>query len=117
MSQPKAGEAEYIKTTIKNAKGDHFKLILTRLFADYTKIWRLIINKVDITQIQSDINNLHIWFKNDKIIVHPYECKLSTMKHKPCPLEMLHFVSYRYHLTENLLSYAINASDLGIRTV
>ena len=29
LSQAKAGEAECVKTTIKNAIGDHFKLILT----------------------------------------------------------------------------------------
>ena len=34
--------------------------------------------------------------------------------HIPSPLAMLPFVAHRYHLGENLLSYADSEKDLGV---
>ena len=43
------------------------------LYADDTKIWRLIRNEEDIVQLQKDINNLHMWSINNKMMFHPYK--------------------------------------------
>ena len=84
------------------------------LYADDTKIWRSIRNEEDIVQLQKDINNLHMWSINNKMMFHPDKCKVVTIKHKPSPLAMLPFVAYHYHLAENLLSYADSERDLGV---
>ena len=67
-------------------------------YADDTKIWLSIRNKEDIVQLQNDINNLHMWSINNKMMFHPDKCKVVTIKHKPSPLAMLPFVAYHYHL-------------------
>ena len=41
------------------------------LYADDTKIWRSIRNEEDIVQLQKDINNLHMWSINNKMMFHP----------------------------------------------
>ena len=51
-------------------------------------------NEEDIVQLQKDINNLHMWSKNNKMMFHPDKCKVVTIKHKPSPLAMLPFVAY-----------------------
>ena len=84
------------------------------LYADDTKIWRSIRNEEDIVQLQTDINNLHMWSINNKMMFHPDKCKVVTIKHKPSPLAMLPFVAYHYHLAENILSYADSERDLGV---
>ena len=67
-----------------------------------------------LVQLQKDINNLHIWSINNKMMFHPDKCKVVTIKHKPSPLAMLPFVAYHYHLAENLLSYVDSERDLGV---
>ena len=84
------------------------------LYADDTKIWRSIRNEEDIVQLQKDINNLHMWSINNKMIFHPDKCKVVTIKHKPSPLAMLPFVAHHFHFVENLLSYADSERDLGV---
>ena len=44
------------------------------LYADDTKIWRSIRNEEDIVQLQKDINNLHMWSINNKMMFHPDKC-------------------------------------------
>ena len=48
---------------------------------------------------------------NNKMMFYPDKCKVVTIKHKPSPLAMLPFVTYHYHLAENLLSYADSERD------
>ena len=84
------------------------------LYADDTKIWRSIRNEEDIVQLQKDINNLHMWSINNKMMFHPDKCKVVTITHKPSPLAMLPFVAYHYHLAENLLSYADMFNDMNL---
>ena len=59
------------------------------LYADHTKIWRSIRNEEDTVQLQKDINNLHMWSINNKMMFHPDKCKVVTIKHKPSPLAIL----------------------------
>ena len=55
-----------------------------------------------------------MWYINNKMMFHPDKFKVVTIKHKQSPLAMLPFVTYHYHLAENLLSYADSERDLGV---
>ena len=43
-------------------------MITRRGYSNDTKIWHSIRNEEDIVQLQKDINNLHMWSINNKMI-------------------------------------------------
>ena len=55
------------------------------MYADDTKIWRIINEPSDACVLQDDIDNLYAWSVRNKIKFHPHKCKVIsvTLKHNP----------------------------------
>ena len=49
------------------------------LFADDTKIWRAKQSESDCNILQSDIDKLDTWCKVNKMIFHPYKCRVVSL--------------------------------------
>ena len=54
-----------------------------QLYADDTKIWRLIESEVDHTILQNDINYLNEWATLNKMRFHPLKCKVLSVENNP----------------------------------
>ena len=85
------------------------------LYADDTKIWRMIMCENDNICLQNDIDYLHDWSVRNKIRFHPNKCKvLSVATTYPQFFGALPFTLYIYSLGENPLDYVERETDLGV---
>ena len=85
------------------------------LYADDTKIWRVINSEADHNILQNDIAYLNDWAKRNRMNFHPQKCKVVSVSHREPPLlGILPFIQYYYSLGECLLDYADNEKDLGV---
>ena len=83
------------------------------LYADDTKIWRIIESWSDHLQLQKDISALHSWSVANKMVFHPNKCKVLvvTLKHVE---PILPFDRFGYHLDGKYLDYVRTQKDLGV---
>ena len=85
------------------------------LYADDTKIWRVINSESDHDILQRDITYLNEWAKRNKMNFHSQKCKVVSVSHREPPLlGILPYIQYYYSLGECLLDYADNEKDLGV---
>ena len=74
------------------------------VYADDTKIWRRIKSPADHSILQSDINALCEWFRNNKMKFHPDKCKiLSVNNFIKNSLQELPFYYFPYELDNVIL--------------
>ena len=78
------------------------------MYADDTKIWRVIHDQSDQMKLQEDIDNLYAWSITNKIKFHPNKCKVVTVGLLTNPLKCL------YNLNGTVLEYSTDEKDLGV---
>ena len=79
------------------------------MYADDTKIWRVIHNSEDQLKLQHDIDILYNWSIRNKIRFHPHKCKILTVTLKRNPL------TYSYSMNGITLASCDNETDLGVK--
>ena len=85
------------------------------LYADDTKIWRIIHSELDNEILQKDIEHLNSWATLNKMKFHPHKCKVLSVATRPPPLMgILPNIQYFYSLGETLLDYVDCERDLGV---
>ena len=85
------------------------------LYADDTKIWRIIHSERDHELLQNDIEYLNNWALSNKMNFHPQKCKVVSVAHSLPPLlDMLPNIQYFYYLGDCLLDYVDSERDLGV---
>ena len=83
------------------------------LYADDTKIWRLIKSEQDCTALQNDIDALSHWSKINCMIFHPQKCKVLSVTHQIIR-NILPFTRFVYTMDGVVLDYCGKENDLGI---
>ena len=83
------------------------------LYADDTKIWRLIKSENDCIALQKDIDALCQWSKINCMIFHPQKCKVLSVTHQIIQ-DILPFTRFIYTLDGVVLDYCGKENDLGI---
>ena len=85
------------------------------LYADDTKIWRIIESENDSIILQNDIASLHNWSIRNKMIFHAQKCKVLTISRKYSNMhEHLPFYRFPYIMNNTILDYVETECDLGI---
>ena len=84
------------------------------LYADDTKIWRVINSYDDHFVLQSDINKLYAWSIDNKMTFHPSKCKVLSVTMQKHSLDNLPFNIFWYQLNETLIEYVDSHTDLGV---
>ena len=84
------------------------------LYADDTKIWRVINFSEDHFILQDDINKLYDWSINNIIKFHPSKCKALSVTFERNILHNLPFTIFNYKLGSNYIDYVSSQIDLGI---
>ena len=87
------------------------------LFADDTKIWRPMENEEDCAILQSDIEYLYHWSKQNQMKFHPAKCKVVSIVRKINRLSFLRLLPmsrFNYTLNDNILDYVTQQKDLGV---
>ena len=85
------------------------------LYADDTKIWRIINSESDHDTLQRDITYLNDWARQNMMNFHPQKCKVVSVAHREPPLlGILPNIQYYYSLGECLLDYVDSEKDLGV---
>ena len=85
------------------------------LYADDTKIWRLIESEADHDILQKDIAYLNSWAIRNKMKFHPSKCKVLSVRSSPPPLHgILPDIEYLYSLGDSYLDYVDLEKDLGV---
>ena len=85
------------------------------LYADDTKIWRLIETENDHIILQKDIDYLNNWALANKMNFHPSKCKVLSIRNSPPPLlDILPDVEFHYFLGTSCLDYVELERDLGV---
>ena len=85
------------------------------LYADDTKIWRVIRSDNDNIFLEKDIDHLNNWAILNKMRFHPEKCKvLSVCKSDPPLLGILPFIQFTYNLDGIPLDYVDEQKDLGV---
>ena len=84
------------------------------LYADNTKIWRVITRYEDHFVLQSDINKLYAWSLDNKMIFHPSKCKVVSVTMRKNVLDNLPFNTFWYKLNETIIEYVNSHTDLGV---
>ena len=83
------------------------------LYADDTKIWRVILSTDDHILLEKDIDSLNNWAILNKMRFHPDKCKVLTVSKKDHPLLGVHpLTQYTYHLGDTPLHYVDQEKDL-----
>ena len=81
------------------------------MYADDTKIWRVIHDIGDQLRLQHDIDVLYNWSIRNKIRFHPHKCKLLTVTLKRDPL------AYSYNMNGVILVSSDSETDLGVKVL
>ena len=84
------------------------------LYADDTKIWRVINSYDDHFVLQSDINKLYAWSIDNKMTFHPSKCKVLSVTMQKNILDNLPFNIFWYQLNETLIECVNSHTDLGV---
>ena len=86
------------------------------LYADDTKMWRLINSNKDCEILQKDINSLHEWCAQNKMKFHPKKCKVLTVSNNETPvfIDELPFTTTFYTIGQDIIDYTDSQKDLGI---
>ena len=85
------------------------------MYADDTKIWRLIESETDHIILQNDIDYLNNWAQENKMNFHPSKCKVLSVRNAPPPLlDILPHVEFQYFLGSSCLEYVESEKDLGV---
>ena len=79
-----------------------------RLFADDSKVYRIIYEKNDEKQLQCDLNTLQKWSENWQLRFHPDKCEVLRINHAR------DFTSYPYKLSGCTLQSVTETADLGV---
>ena len=83
------------------------------MYADDTKIWRVIHSESDQIKLQEDINNMYAWSVLNKMNFHPDKCKVITIAliHNP----FRHFFNnIIYYMNNEVLDNTSQEKDLGV---
>ena len=80
------------------------------LYADDTKIWRLIENYNDNAILQKDIAYLNKWSVDNKMKFHPLKCKVLAVQKSP----IIPDSEFQYILGTTHLQYVDTERDLGV---
>ena len=78
------------------------------MYADDTKIWRVIHSQNDQMILQEDINKLYDWSVANKIKFHPHKCKVVTVS------LLINSLHYNYSMNGTDLEFSQSEKDLGI---
>ncbi len=84
------------------------------LYADDTKIWRIIDYFDDHFILQRDIDNLFAWSVKNKMNFHLSKCKVLSVTMQRNILDNLPFNIYWYTLNGEMIDYVPSHKDLGI---
>ena len=85
------------------------------MYADDTKIWRIINSESDSILLQNDVDYLYNWSINNKMRFHPQKCKVVSVANRPPPLlDILPNVQFFYSLGQEVVDYAEGERDLGV---
>ena len=85
------------------------------LYADDTKIWRIIETENDHIILQNDITYLNNWALANKMKFHPGKCKVISICNSPPPLlNILPDIEFLYFLGTACLDYVELEKDLGV---
>ena len=79
-----------------------------RLFADESKVYRIICDENDEKQLQCDLNKLQKWSENWQLRFHPDKCEVLRVSHAR------DHTSYPYKLTGFTLQSVTETVDLGV---
>ena len=80
------------------------------LYADDTKIWRVIENNDDNSVLQNDIDYLNKWALDNKMKFHPRKCKVLSIQKSQVDTTNW----FRYRLGTDSLEYVECEKDLGV---
>ena len=80
------------------------------LYADDTKIWRVIENDHDHAVLQNDIDYLDKWSLDNKMKFHLSKCKVLSVQKSPVDAS----TDFKYSLGTDPLEYADSEKDLGV---
>ena len=78
------------------------------LFADDSKVYRIIYDENDEKQLQCDLITLQKWNENWQLPFHPYKCEVLSITHAR------DFTSYPYKLSGCTLQSVSEMVDLGV---
>ena len=78
-----------------------------RLFADDSKVYRIIYDENDEKQLQCDLNTLQKWSENWQLRFHPDKCEVLRVTHAR------DHASYPYKLSGGTLQCVTETVDLG----
>ena len=87
------------------------------LYADDTKIWRIISGWNDHEILQRDIDALHNWSLSNKMKFHPLKCKalsISRQGDHSFFWDVMPFHTFHYSLNGMILNFADSERDLGV---
>ena len=87
------------------------------LYADDTKLWRVISSWDDHEILQHDIDALHNWSLSNKIKFHPHKCKALTISRQgniSVFFDIMPFHTYHYSLDGTILDFVAFERDLGV---
>ena len=85
------------------------------MYADDTKIWRVIHGENDHIILQRDIDYLMDWALRNKMNFHPSKCKALMVSHtKPPLVDILPEIQFYYSMGNNIIDYYDSEKDLGI---
>ena len=85
------------------------------MYADDTKIWRIIEHENDHLILQNDIDYLTDWALRNQMKFHPSKCKVLMVSNTRPPLiDILPQIQYYYSLGNDILEYCDAEKDLGI---
>ena len=92
------------------------------LYADDTKIWRVIHSWSDHIILQNDIGSLYDWSVRNKMNFHPDKCKVLrvSLEHdihnhdSDLPFNTFHYCLDAMHEMKSLLSFVDSEKDLGL---
>ena len=88
------------------------------LYADDTKIWKLISSENDCKTLQTDINRLQDWCTDNKVSFNIEKCHALTVKATKATNSLLTdelpFSKIFYFLDDKIIDYSLQERDLGI---
>ena len=82
------------------------------LYADDTKIWRVIESQADNLVLQKDIDSLHDWAVRNKMKFHPDKCHVLPITRKR--LQPNFENEFEYKLNNDQIDYCHTEKDLGV---
>ena len=80
------------------------------LYADDSKLYRIIISPEDMSSFQADLNKISDWFKDDKMKTNTKKCKIMRITRKKSPLVR------DYYINDQSLESVHIYKDLGLLT-